>query len=268
MIFKYWDSGTTGYTYVRDNPLRLVDPSGMAECAAGDTACWQSEWEWKNRWYEAHGWFAEGNGWTRRGDPKMQDAAIARDVLGEADIHLSGTGRWTDDSIMQMAYGVARFAARLEGGMNQLRHLLGVDRLLWSITVNDTTCAGAPCAPPMLGAIWFPSSRAVSTTAMDFVHELGHVIDWTSSFLTLNGFSAHWGYEPLTNYAAGQGQPYPISWDRWAEAVTVWVFGGVDKTGNFATNYKTTEVGIYAQKPGTNLTVQMNRMTELLNGWR
>ncbi len=255
------------YSYVRNNPLRLVDPSGMAECAAGDTACWQNEWEWKNRWYEAHGWFAEGNGWTRRGDPKMQDAGIARDVLGEADIHLSGTGRWTADSIMQMAYGVSLFASRLAGGMNQLRHLLGV-KGLWSITVVDKTCAGSACAPPMLGVVWFPSSWAVDQTATTFVHELAHVIDWTSSFFTLNGFSAHWGYAPLTDYAAGiPPQPYPVSWDRWAEAATVWVFGGiVNTTGSFETSFKTTQVHSYVGQ--NDLNVQMNRMTELLNGWR
>ena len=49
------------YSYVRNNPLRLVDPSGNAECAAGDTACWQSEWEWKDRWYRAHGYDSDGN---------------------------------------------------------------------------------------------------------------------------------------------------------------------------------------------------------------
>ena len=31
------------YSYVRNNPLRLVDPSGNTDCAANDDACWQSE---------------------------------------------------------------------------------------------------------------------------------------------------------------------------------------------------------------------------------
>jgi len=168
---------------------------------------------------------------------------------------------------MQMAYGVSLFASRLAGGMNQLRHLLGV-KGLWSITVVDKTCAGSACAPPMLGVVWFPSSWAVDQTATTFVHELAHVIDWTSSFFTLNGFSAHWGYAPLTDYAAGiPPQPYPVSWDRWAEAATVWVFGGiVNTTGSFETSFKTTQVHSYVGQ--NDLNVQMNRMTELLNGWR
>ena len=85
--------------------------------------------------------------------------------------------------------------------------------------------------------------------------------------LATNGFSAHWGYARVTDYAAGQGQPYPISWDRWAEAVTVWVFGGVvNTTMDFATSYETNEVRSYVKQ--SELNVQMNRMTELLNGWR
>ncbi len=55
------------YAYVLNNPLRYTDPSGHAECAAGDMACWQKEWEWKNRWYNAHGWFDNGNGWRKKG---------------------------------------------------------------------------------------------------------------------------------------------------------------------------------------------------------
>lgn len=31
------------YSYVRNSPLRLIDPSGMAECAAGDDACWEED---------------------------------------------------------------------------------------------------------------------------------------------------------------------------------------------------------------------------------
>ena len=256
------------YSYVRNNPLVLVDPSGMADCAAGDLACWQSEWEWKNRWYNAHGWYFDNGHWGTPGAPSFKDVGIAKDVLAEAGIYLSGLHSsgikaWSEDHIKQMAFGVSLFASRLQGGMAQLRHLLG-----GIVDVANSSCRGSACAPPMLRSVYFPSSWPIDQVATAFVHELAHVIDWTSSFLTLNGFSSHWGYAPLTKYAEGEGQPYPIRWDRWAEAVTVWVFGGVDKTGNFATNYKTGEVGRYLAKYNNDLNVQMNRMAELLNGWR
>ncbi len=103
----------------------------MAECEADDRACWENEWYWNNRWYEAHGWFADKDGWTRPGDPKMQDADIARDVLAEAGIHLS-SGGWGQAEIMEMAQGVARFGQKLSRGLVQLRELLGA-----SVSVRD-----------------------------------------------------------------------------------------------------------------------------------
>jgi hypothetical protein len=56
------------YAYARNSPLVRVDPSGHADCAAGDNACWQSEWMWQNRWYEAHGFFWSGSSWKRGQD--------------------------------------------------------------------------------------------------------------------------------------------------------------------------------------------------------
>ncbi len=54
-------------------------------------------------------------------------------------------------------------------------------------------------------------------------------------------------------------------WERWAEAVTVWVFGELNvNTGQYVTTYSASEVG--RVKPGE-LLGQMDRMTALLNGW-
>jgi RHS repeat-associated protein len=250
------------YTYVRNNPLRLVDPSGNAECAAGATACWQSEWEWKDRWYRAHGYDSDGN----RINPEFKDDQIAGDILREAGINF-GLGPLPTGTLRELASGVALFAQRLDSGMQQLRHLLGTDQTpIWITTLFG--CGAASCAPPNMREVWMPiTSWPMDQIATTFVHELAHVIDWRSSFLGLTGFSAHWGYAPLTNYAAGQGQPYPVRWDRWAEAVTVWVFGGVvNTTQDFATGYKTNEVSHHVDT--ISLNVQMNRMTELLNGRR
>jgi hypothetical protein len=255
------------YSYVRNNPLILVDPSGNADCAAADRACWESEWEWKNRWYNAHGWYFDNGHWGTPGAPSFKDVGIAKDVLAEAGIylsglHTSGIKAWSEDHIKQMAFGVSLFASRLQNGMAQLRRLLG-----GVVDVANSSCDGSACAPPLLRSVRLPASWPIDQVATTFVHELAHMIDWSAGFL--GGFSSRWGYEPLTDYAAGiPPQPYPLRWDRWAEAVTVWVFGGVDATGNFATSYKTQQIGDRVKRYGIDLNVQMNRMTELLNGWR
>ena len=235
----------------------------MAECAAGDTACWVNEWEWKNRWYEAHGYFWDSGGWTRPDDPKMRDVGIARDVLNEAGIHLTNGG-WGPDYIMEMARGVARFGQKLaaSGGFARLRELLGA-----SVRVRDWDCGGgAACAPPVpvlfSWELWFPSSFALGDVAGNFVHELAHVIDWNSFF----SFSGRWGYAPLTDYAANNNQFYPQSWDRWAEAVAVWVMGEFDASGAYG--IKGTFPALYPLASIPDLTVQLDRMSDLLNGRR
>jgi hypothetical protein len=62
-----------------------VDPSGHADCKDGDDACWQNEWWWKNRWYEAHGqfWNAQGGGWTTQSTPRFSDLQILIDTFFE-----------------------------------------------------------------------------------------------------------------------------------------------------------------------------------------
>jgi len=253
------------YSYVRNNPLRFVDPSGFAECSPGDQQCWINEWNWKNRWYNAHGYGFENGHWSKSIDPVMADANIARDVLVEANIHLAGS--WQPGYIQEMARGVARFGQKLtaSGGFARLRELLG-----GPVRVRDWGCGGgAACAPPVpvpfFGwELWFPPSFALGEVAGSFVHELAHVIDWNSFF----SFSGRWGYAPLTKYAEDNQQFYPQSWDRWAEAVAVWVMGDFDATGAFATTHKSGQVSDYVKKYTIDLAVQMNRMSELLNGWR
>ena len=76
------------FLYVRGNPLKYNDPSGHLSCAAGDHACWRQEWEYQNRWYNAHGYFwnSSASRWSTTGAAEFADFEILADTLGEAGI--------------------------------------------------------------------------------------------------------------------------------------------------------------------------------------
>lgn len=251
------------YAYVRNNPLRLVDPSGMAECAAGDQQCWATEWYWNDRWYRAHGygWHGSSNHWSAIIPAEFKDPDIFNETMGEAGINIRWQwGNLNDVMGLNIARGVVRFGQALAGGLKQLKALLG-----GGATIEAGTLRGSPYAPPWQNnTVRIPGSTNETWIQQTVVHELAHVVDWQ------NNFSMAWAKQngALTDYAAGF-HPYPAIWEVWAEAVTVWVFGNVDANGGFVTSYKSGEVGRHtANFPPGSLIIQMNRMAELLNGWR
>jgi hypothetical protein len=77
-------------------------------------------------------------------------------------------------------------------------------------------------------------------------------------------------HDPLTNYAE-DAPNVPIlirrKWEIWAEAVTVYVYGHYDASGNYVSDYKTAEVNAHIQQYGINLNVQMSDMQAVLEGW-
>jgi RHS repeat-associated protein len=236
------------YSYVRNNPLILVDPSGMAECAAGDMACWQSEWEWKNRWYEAHGYGWGGDHWGNRIDARFKDAAILNDVMMEAGISIVWSWQ-TPDVVTHIAQGIVRFGQALEGGLARLKELLG-----GGATIKRGALFGHPYAPPWFdNTIFIPECADAAWLRQTVVHELAHVIDWHGNF------SQAWAKEnrSLTSYAAGF-HPYPAKWEVWADAVKVFVFGQAEAE----------KVSGVLRVTGNELTVQMSRMHNLLGGKR
>ena len=185
--------------------------------------------------------------------------------MGEAGVSIAGAWDFATQ-LIPMATGIVRFGNRLSGGLAQLRRLLG-----GGAKIKSGSCFGHPCAlPPGTDTVRISNAVYDATWLMHtVVHELAHIIDWHSEMeLTrpdplargtrfYGKFSDAWDEAPLTNYAAGIGvgfRPYPDSWEVWAEAVTVWVFGSA-----------------YAPLDrilGVDVGAQMTRMGELLNGWR
>jgi RHS repeat-associated protein len=261
------------FSYAANNPLRYVDPSGYAECGPNDQQCWINEWNWKNRWYNAHGYFWGGSHWSVAGDPVFADEGITDEVIAEAGITLQSNVTpwpWSWANKQKVAYGVAKFGQKLARGIAGLKALLGGYAVINLNPAIPFYCTGA-CAPPppwtgghdVFFAIASFSAVDLLGGAQWVVHELAHVIDWQGNF------SQRWEpYAALTNYAANARSVPPFyysSWEKWAEAVAVWVFGNYDATaGRFVTSYRWGEV---KKVKIEELTTQMDRLHALLNGW-
>jgi len=260
------------YAYVLNNPLRLVDPSGFAPQYPGDpdpnNAPCSTEWCWQNRWYNARGYGWDGTAWGSMIPPIYYDRGAINEVLSDAGITLSGGGGmtgsglrmdWTDDRAEQIARGVALFGRALSGGIGALRRLLGnTTTTVHIFTSTGPECAfNNPCAPPPPydtgNNIRLPVNIFGSYGAnlhMLLVHELAHIVDWHSS-IGGKSFSHAWSYEPITAYAR-DGWPPP--WDRFAEAVAVFVLGS--------------EYSRVASFLVTDYSSQMGALQSLLEGWR
>ena len=249
-----------------------MDPAGLDPQYPGDPdpndAPCATEWCWQNRWYNAHGYFWGGSHWSVAGDPVFFDESITDDVNAEAGISLVGSG-WSWANKQKVAYGAAKFGQKLSGGMAALKALLGGYAVIHLVSKLPLYCRGA-CAPPSPWtdehAVYFLvssfSAGDIVSGAQGVVHELAHIIDWQG------GFSRNWPFGPLTDYArTAPNLPIVVrrSWEVWAEAVTVWVFGSVDVSGGFATSYMPGEVG--RRISPSDLTVQMDRLHAMLEGW-
>jgi len=191
----------------------------LTECAAGDQQCWTDEWNWKNRWYEGHGYGWSGSHWGQIIDAQFRDAAIFNDVMMEAGINIVWS--WSTPSVVtHIGQGIVRFGQALAGGLPHLKQLLG-----GGATIKKGDLRGSPYAPPWFNnTVYIPESNNAQWLRQTVVHELAHVIDWH------NNFSGAWAKQngALTEYAAGF-HPYPAIWEVWAEAVKVSVFGSKDQ---------------------------------------
>lgn len=67
------------YSYVRNNPINLIDRTGHDDCAPEDDGCWEK------RYYEAHGqcYSERTDNYSKSCTPTFADADILKEVLGE-----------------------------------------------------------------------------------------------------------------------------------------------------------------------------------------
>ncbi len=160
-----------------------------------------------------------------------------------------------------MARAVALFGRKLSGGVQALAGLFNNEAV--TVIAQDYSplvCGfgGCACAPP---SPWSNGNTVyVPQAAFDgygsglyraIVHEFAHIVDWHSSWEGLT-YSTVWANRtPLADYAETGMQP----WDRFAEAVTVYV------TGSGADALTTGMAG------SLELSSQMDDMQQLLEYW-
>ncbi len=219
--------------------MKYTDSTGHCP----DQACWEAQWYANDAWYRARGYrWNEGNGyWSARGPAEVDNPTIGRELLSEAGITLQGD--WSDSQIIEVATGVGDLA-RAVGGVGQLNQLIGgyatfyhpSEPLPWNV-LNCLTGSACALPPPLMDghSVYFKTSDSI--TRFTTVHELAHIIDWNSSIqhpATYHGVNyLAWGSfsEAWSTYTTGYSRCWGdcvSHWERWADAVTVFVYPGYD----------------------------------------
>jgi RHS repeat-associated protein len=267
--------GYNRYAYANGNPLRFIDPSGHASCAAGDNACWQQEWQWNNRWYEAHGYFWNGgtSHWSNTGRARFADEEILDQTVAEAGIawdSMPEDEAWTFGRKAKVATGIVAFGRRLASGsangLARLAVLVGGRATMSIMFGGNLLCRGGavPCTlPTWNNSIAWPSAfideQSTEFVAATAVHELGHVIDWQSG----QRFSTNWEaghHGALTSYSQCT-MDCVQRWESWSEAVTTYVYGS-----DYPNVLSPLGPAIPNARPGE-IALQINQVEALLQGW-
>jgi hypothetical protein len=109
--------------YVLGNPLKFSDPSGHGACAAGDRACWENEWTWKDRWYKVHGYQSHQGNYICTRSYIFANADAARELIRDV-----ATGRHQIGQGASFTFDLGRITIGLEqrGSDTRLTEVLGV----------------------------------------------------------------------------------------------------------------------------------------------
>ena len=234
------------FLYARGNPLKYSEPNGHASAEA------IREWEHKNRWYNARGWFSDGGHWSRPGKPVITKRQNAEEVLEDAGIETEGS--WPDDKLIELAEGISAFAKRIERVPNhrKVNGLAHIDSLVegtvkWRrkskgtglCAINDPNACAWPDGAVEFYDSFFDGNLSDIEIRGIAVHEMAHLIDFDPASTRrcqidlrrcVSIDATAWKYWAtaikkgddfdLTTYASTWHVEY------WAEAVAIWVFEG------------------------------------------
>ena len=222
------------YAYVYARVLVFSDPTGPDPC--GD------DWCWRNRWFEAHGYFFDGQDWTRNSSlhARFRDPDILRDVISEVGAAFAdGDANWQFSEQSLVGQGIVDFAHRV-GGFDRLKELLGNGRTslvrqhwFWGQRAHTDPPSGRNAyfhdtmfdRPNSISVEYFESNARGTV-----VHELAHIIDYQYDGLPGRArlrAAVPRQQDPVSDYAIALSIPnilYP-GIENWAESATAWVYG-------------------------------------------
>jgi hypothetical protein len=147
-----------------------------------------NEWNWKNRWYNAHGFGWGGQHWDVLIPAIFADRDILLETVAEAGVTFASGWDWNTQQAAMVAIGqgIVRFGQKLSGGLAHVKALLGGGAALHHVAATPWYCLGAPaCAlPPGTHNVYYSTTflqeSSAAWIAMITVHEPAHVIDWHS----------------------------------------------------------------------------------------
>jgi len=205
------------YSWVRNNPLRFVDPTG--HCAQEDTWCWQS------RWYRAHGYeWSEGE-WVYTGNYVFADKLILAETLVDIAAGYHQVSKFTSFSFVD---GSLTYSLVQRGRENEMSNTLG--SIAFALDTIDFAITGSVAAAYTIeqivtAAIGGPPGALAGLLAGDAGYKLVSLgllgVD-SLALLTIAGADFASGRSGF-NYAAQQAW---IGCDTLVSATTLGISGG------------------------------------------